>query len=358
MPRPAQQRYLRGVTLVALALVLNALGAHAFVRWVFGSAGGAQAEMASYASVALLRAEPVPEEAEDEMPERDRADVFVLAPVIEEAPLEDAEPRVVSDREQRVARESVARDAFEARQVSPTPSTPAALAPSRAGLRGDALAALQPADGSQERAQPDAPSVFSTGDLAEPDERAGVTGSGSGLPVPHMGDEGRDPRGELGGVDWEAFRPDLGAVSGVFSSPEPIAMDLVGVEESERTALNTRRVRYWSFLQRLTERVEQTWDPNRAWRAFDPARRELDAREYLTIIDFALSRHGAIEAVEVRRGCGVQALDREAIRALDAAAPFPNVPEALLDTDGYARIGFHFTFDARNTPPRVRWQRR
>lgn len=363
MPHASRHRLEHSALVVALAFVANAAAAHVLSAWVM-SGGAAEAATAPvYSSVELVLAERTAEpEAEEEQEASSDAEFFVLAPIVDEqSPPEREldEVDVVSDRDQRVTEESLTRNAVPADLVASAASAPDQPAPSLAGAYGDVRSEAVVDDEPSSHLPPvPSPNDGVTTPIPDAEGEESDDEALPSVPPSSGGDEGVSEQGEVGGVDWSAFRADMRTGSNVFASPPSVSVDVLDVAEGDRTVLNTRRVRYWSFMQRLTERVQDVWDPNRAWRSFDPSFDEIERQEYLTIVDFAINRHGEIQAVEVRRPSGVRELDREAVRAIDSAAPFRNVPEALLDTDGIARIGFYFTFDARARSGGLRWQRR
>ena len=52
--------------------------------------------------------------------------------------------------------------------------------------------------------------------------------------------------------------------------------------------------------------------------------------------------------------CGVDVLDDEAVRAFEAAGPFPNPPDGLVQSDGL--ITFEFSFHFEIGAPRTSWR--
>ena len=126
--------------------------------------------------------------------------------------------------------------------------------------------------------------------------------------------------------------------------------DHLDLPEGERTALNSTRSLYWSFFNRLHQRIEREWDPNAAFAIHDPSFALYGQTDRYTILRVTLQADGALRHAFVERSSGLDFYDDEAIRAFRAAAPFGSVPEGLKDERGLATFdfGFYFTFRTRN----------
>lgn len=120
------------------------------------------------------------------------------------------------------------------------------------------------------------------------------------------------------------------------------------VREGESTALNTVQWKHAGFFNRVKRAVAQHWDPEAVYRARDPDGSTYSLRRRITGVRVSLREDGALDGVGVIRGSGVRALDDEAVRAFEAAAPFPNPPEDLVDeASGTLSFRFGFYFDVR-----------
>jgi TonB family protein len=114
----------------------------------------------------------------------------------------------------------------------------------------------------------------------------------------------------------------------------PMADRLAGVAEGDRTVLNTRAFRYADFYRRVGEAIRSEWDPNRAWDALDPHDRAFGREARRVVVDIVLDRAGRLVDATVAGSSGLAFFDREALRAIAAAAPFPNPPAGLVGGDG------------------------
>lgn len=154
-------------------------------------------------------------------------------------------------------------------------------------------------------------------------------------------------RGGAGGAPRDGAAPDLRptdemlaeALGGGGGSVD----HLEGVPEGEETALNTAQWKHASFFNRVKREVARDWEPQAVLRERDPDGSTYGLRARVTVVRVTLARDGALEAVGVVRGSGVSALDEEAVRAFEAAEPFPNPPAELVE-DGGDTLGFHFGF--------------
>lgn len=128
--------------------------------------------------------------------------------------------------------------------------------------------------------------------------------------------------------------------------------DVTGVEKGDATSLNTSAWMYASFLNRVKQAVAAKWDPNGTMRA---KRLEAGLVDRATLLNVALRPDGSLADVFVAKGCGIDALDVEAVAAFERAAPFPNPPKGLVQN---GVIAFQFTFVLENVNTGVGWMPR
>ena len=123
---------------------------------------------------------------------------------------------------------------------------------------------------------------------------------------------------------------------------------LEDVEEGERTLLNQKRNRYWTFWDRLVRQVRREWSPIGELRRRDPYGDVYGVKLFYTRVDMVLNGDGSVNRLRIGQSCGVDFLDDEAIRAMNAAAPFPNPPEGLKNEDGQILVRFGFSVDIQS----------
>ncbi|MEM1349453.1 MAG: TonB family protein, partial [Myxococcota bacterium] len=117
------------------------------------------------------------------------------------------------------------------------------------------------------------------------------------------------------------------------------------VAEGDRTMLNRKRNRYWTFYDRMQRQLKREWSPRRELRKRDPFGTVYGVGTFYTVVDMTLNADGSIRKLDLARSCGLPFLDDEAIRALHAAGPFPNPPEGMKDSSGLIHIKFGFALE-------------
>ena len=118
--------------------------------------------------------------------------------------------------------------------------------------------------------------------------------------------------------------------------------------EGDVTWLNSRGVRYGGFFRRLQNSIAKQWDPVSALNRRDPTGLLYGTQDRQTVLRLRLNARGyLLEQPEVIKGSGLRLLDQEAVRAVVAAAPFTNPPQALLRNGviDLHRFSFYFEID-------------
>lgn len=126
------------------------------------------------------------------------------------------------------------------------------------------------------------------------------------------------------------------------------------VENGDENSLNSRKVIYASFFNRMKRAVAQNWDPATVWRRADPQGSVYGFKTRITSVRVSLTPNGALAKIVVTDSSGVQDLDDEAVRSFHAAAPFPNPPDQLVEKSGLITFGFSFYFEIG--APREAWR--
>ena len=101
------------------------------------------------------------------------------------------------------------------------------------------------------------------------------------------------------------------------------------IPRGEITSLNARAYTYAAFFNRILKIIRFYWEPAAALRTTNWTGGRL-----ITQLRFVIDREGDLVEVEVIRSCGYPLVDAEAVKAVRRAAPFYNVPPALLDERG------------------------
>jgi TonB family protein len=117
---------------------------------------------------------------------------------------------------------------------------------------------------------------------------------------------------------------------------------LPDVDQGDATLLSTRRFKYADFHLRVKESIVREWDPNRLFDARDPDGRRFGRARKTATVDIVLEPDGALREVRLVHGSGLEFYDRELVRAIHAAAPFPNPPRALVRAGAIVLRGWRF----------------
>lgn len=108
---------------------------------------------------------------------------------------------------------------------------------------------------------------------------------------------------------------------------------LEDVEEGDETLLSTNEWKYASFFLRVKQQIEQNWHPDIAFLTHDPTGRIYGYKDRETVVKVVLYPDGSLKDTFIIKPSGAPFLDREAVRAIKAASPFPNPPKPLIDPE-------------------------
>lgn len=124
---------------------------------------------------------------------------------------------------------------------------------------------------------------------------------------------------------------------------------LKDVDQGIQTMLSTREFVYFSYYQRIREKIRQQWEPRirkKVHQVFASGRTIASARDRITQVIIILDKSGTLENVQIIGESGVQDLDDAAVEAFKAAEPFPNPPAGIVEADGKIRIRWDFVLEA------------
>jgi TonB family protein len=318
---------------------------------------GAKPPAVPPAAAPELPVTPPPPPREDEA----RGQVVDVAPSQDSAKPKDS--RFLSDRDNTVEKETRSRFAGtklwentlpspsagpKGKQGVPAPgdagaaerSKPGPEAPKRGGTGAEKLAV--PEQKPQERLATTRPEEPGPGDVAvaPKSDRERVRGADRRLEVPGQPGEAEGGGARQAGRLDPRLLPDAQSMERIAGGPSPDRLD--GVDEGDATRLNTRGWKYATFFTRVVRAIYQQWDPNQQYDARDPRNELYAKKDRTTAVDVVLDDRGELRSVVVRRQSGLAFLDEELVRAVRAAAPFPNPPIGLLE-DGQIRIPLAMT---------------
>lgn len=157
--------------------------------------------------------------------------------------------------------------------------------------------------------------------------------------------------------DWKDLSLKDLSIAQEMTMPGASDDKLDNVQQGDQTILSTREFRYFSYYHRIKELLRQHWKPNieaRVYKMWERGR-QLSSSELTTKVLVLLSEQGAIRKISKVSGSGVPELDEAAVEAFEKAAPFPNPPKGIIDSDGFVRIRWDFILQTESTP-RIQFQ--
>lgn len=138
-------------------------------------------------------------------------------------------------------------------------------------------------------------------------------------------------------------------VEGQAGNPSQTDDYLKGVEFGIQTMLSTREFVYYSYYNRIKEQLRQHWEPgvrDKVKMIYKQGRSIASAKDLITQILIVLDSKGELIRVELVSKSGIEALDDAAVDAFKKAAPFPNPPQGMIETDGTIKIRWDFILEA------------
>jgi protein TonB len=116
-----------------------------------------------------------------------------------------------------------------------------------------------------------------------------------------------------------------------------------------QTLLSTREFVYYSYYNRIKDKLRQYWEPKikeKMEKILRQGRTIASTSDKITRIVILLDEKGTLVRIQVIGPSGVSDLDEAAIEAFKAAAPFPNPPKGIVESDGMIRIRWDFILEA------------
>lgn len=152
-----------------------------------------------------------------------------------------------------------------------------------------------------------------------------------------------------------SFRPTAPQVnaqdiaSGGGEGPSATDDHLKDVKTGMQTLLSTREFLYYSYYARIRSKLGQYWQPKireKMERIIKQGRSIATEGDKVTRIIIVLDGAGILQKVQVLGSAGVTDLDDAAVEAFRAAAPFPNPPKGMVESDGTIKIRWDFILEA------------
>jgi protein TonB len=117
--------------------------------------------------------------------------------------------------------------------------------------------------------------------------------------------------------------------------------NLKDVENDLITRLNTREYKYYGYYTRIKNQLNQWWVPQvqqKFTKMMRQGRTIASENSKVTKLVIVLNTKGNLVKVQVMAASGVRDLDDAAIEAFRQAAPFPNPPKGMIESDGTVKI--------------------
>jgi protein TonB len=147
----------------------------------------------------------------------------------------------------------------------------------------------------------------------------------------------------------KAPKPNEDAPTGGGKGPSATDDHLKNVALGMQTLLSTREFVYYSYYNRIKDKLRQYWEPKikeKMERIMRQGRTVASTGDKITRMIIILDENGTLQKVQVISPSGVQDLDEAAVEAFRAAAPFPNPPQGIVEPDGTIKIRWDFILEA------------
>lgn len=120
------------------------------------------------------------------------------------------------------------------------------------------------------------------------------------------------------------------------------------VDQGLETLLNAREFKYYTYYNRIRRQLTQHWEGNvrmKLSQMFKQGRYLASATDRVTKLVVILDKKGNLVKVQMLKDSGVTDLDDAAIEAFQSAAPFPNPPQGIIESDGTVKIRWDFVLE-------------
>ena len=135
-----------------------------------------------------------------------------------------------------------------------------------------------------------------------------------------------------------------------MTSP-PSATDdyLPDIKSGFQTALNTREFKFYSYFERIKDRLRMYWEPQlqkRVNQLYAKGQTLPDA-DLTTQLQIVLTKRGELSKISIIRNSGLEEIDLAALKAFELAAPFPNPPSGMIESNGHVNLIWSFVVQTR-----------
>lgn len=115
------------------------------------------------------------------------------------------------------------------------------------------------------------------------------------------------------------------------------------------TLLSSKEFKYYTYFSRLRKQINQHWAPKvrqKVTQVYRQGRKIASSDDMITRCLVTLDKNGILVKVQIIGNSGLIELDEAAVEAFRAAAPFPNPPRGMVDSDGMIKIRWDFILEA------------
>ncbi len=159
--------------------------------------------------------------------------------------------------------------------------------------------------------------------------------------------------GAVEDTDPESVLPRLSDLLPFGASPNALPKDiLVGPE----TLLNTDRVLYASFINRIGDEIYEPWSQlvRDALDYLNFRGKSVHAETYITKHRVSINKFGEIISIHTVESCGIDELDDTSKRAFWKSEPFPHPPSQMFEKEDTASFVYEFHIDIKQSLFQVR----
>lgn len=175
--------------------------------------------------------------------------------------------------------------------------------------------------------------------------------------------EGEAMRGEGGAGETPAIEGEWGEPSGKVGKAGELGMrDLMRfarspsalpkeIAEGSQTLLNTDKVLYASFMNRIADEIYQPWVSfgQQALQEVLGRGSKIEPNLFITKLTVTMNEFGEVTGMTILRSSGIPELDEAPKKAFWKIARFPNPPSQLFDADKFIRITYEFQFEWKSS---------
>lgn len=280
---------------------------------------------------------PVPEEQETEPPEE--------AKILAERSRKAEEERTI-DEQTRLTRQTPVVETMpteeqqeqpqEQKAEEPAAREPVAEEPQKDEKRTEVAEAAETEDTEPHRTEEDIPSEPEVSEPEPKEETKTASVAGEDSRETAEREQERD-FGEIGRKLLRSAPPS----PPVSEAPEDPREQLLGsrtADKKEDTVdLSTQEFKYVSYFTNLKRKIEGVWNY--------PQESRMRGEQGKLFLEFTINSNGELEQIRLLDSSGYRALDNEAIRAIEVAAPYNPFPESWGELERlHIRASFEYHF--------------